>query len=201
MKRAAESRGLRVFTPERLRRSPTRRARSERTRSSSRRTERSCRRCCSTPFRSRSTCIRRCCRSTAARRRCSRRFATGATETGVTIIAMDAGMDTGDVLLQERTPIGPRRDVRRAARPPRARAVRSSRVEARRPLRERNARAHAAARARARARRSPMTRSRATLTRPLRKDDLAIDWAQPPRCRRRSRSVARRRRRRATRRW
>ena len=30
----------------------------------------------------------------------------GRTETGVTIIAMDAGMDTGDVLLQERTPIG-----------------------------------------------------------------------------------------------
>jgi methionyl-tRNA formyltransferase len=31
----------------------------------------------------------------------------GRTETGVTIIAMDAGMDTGDVLVQERTPIGP----------------------------------------------------------------------------------------------
>jgi methionyl-tRNA formyltransferase len=30
----------------------------------------------------------------------------GRTETGVTIIAMDDGMDTGDVLLQERTPIG-----------------------------------------------------------------------------------------------
>jgi methionyl-tRNA formyltransferase len=31
----------------------------------------------------------------------------GRTETGVTIIAMDAGMDTGDVLLQERASIGP----------------------------------------------------------------------------------------------
>lgn len=31
----------------------------------------------------------------------------GREETGVTIIAMDAGMDTGDVLLQERTPLGP----------------------------------------------------------------------------------------------
>ncbi len=31
----------------------------------------------------------------------------GRSETGVTIIAMDAGMDTGDVLVQERTPIGP----------------------------------------------------------------------------------------------
>jgi len=30
----------------------------------------------------------------------------GATETGVTIIAMDAGMDTGDILVQERTPLG-----------------------------------------------------------------------------------------------
>jgi len=29
----------------------------------------------------------------------------GAAETGVTIIAMDAGMDTGDILLQERTPL------------------------------------------------------------------------------------------------
>jgi len=31
----------------------------------------------------------------------------GRSETGVTLIAMDAGMDTGDVLLQERTPISP----------------------------------------------------------------------------------------------
>jgi len=31
----------------------------------------------------------------------------GRSETGVTIIAMDAGMDTGDVLVRERTPIGP----------------------------------------------------------------------------------------------
>ncbi len=31
----------------------------------------------------------------------------GATETGVTIIAMDAGMDTGDILVQERTPLAP----------------------------------------------------------------------------------------------
>jgi len=31
----------------------------------------------------------------------------GVHETGVTIIAMDAGMDTGDILVQERTPLGP----------------------------------------------------------------------------------------------
>jgi methionyl-tRNA formyltransferase len=31
----------------------------------------------------------------------------GATETGVTIIAMDAGMDTGDILVQERTRLDP----------------------------------------------------------------------------------------------
>jgi methionyl-tRNA formyltransferase len=30
----------------------------------------------------------------------------GRSETGVTIIAMDAGMDTGDIVLQERTPLG-----------------------------------------------------------------------------------------------
>ena len=30
----------------------------------------------------------------------------GRTQTGVTIMAMDAGMDTGDVLLRERTPLG-----------------------------------------------------------------------------------------------
>ncbi|WP_448875174.1 methionyl-tRNA formyltransferase [Desulfobulbus propionicus] len=31
----------------------------------------------------------------------------GETETGITIMQMDAGMDTGDILLVERTPIGP----------------------------------------------------------------------------------------------
>ncbi len=30
----------------------------------------------------------------------------GARETGITIMAMDAGMDTGDILVQERTPLG-----------------------------------------------------------------------------------------------
>ncbi|HMC45125.1 MAG TPA: methionyl-tRNA formyltransferase, partial [Caballeronia sp.] len=32
----------------------------------------------------------------------------GCTETGVTIMAMDAGMDTGDILVQERTPLQPK---------------------------------------------------------------------------------------------
>ena len=32
----------------------------------------------------------------------------GVTESGVTIIVMDAGMDTGDIILQETVPIGPR---------------------------------------------------------------------------------------------
>ena len=31
----------------------------------------------------------------------------GRSETGTSIIAMDAGMDTGDVVLQERSPLGP----------------------------------------------------------------------------------------------
>jgi len=34
----------------------------------------------------------------------------GATETGITIFLMDAGMDTGEIVLQERTPIAPGED-------------------------------------------------------------------------------------------
>ncbi len=103
----------------------------------------------------------------------------GRTETGVTIIAMDAGMDTGDVLLQERAPIGPAETYgelhdRLAARG--AELV----VEAldryangtlqRRPqadiARELGIADDEIAR---------------TATRPLRKDVLAIDWSQSAR--------------------
>ena len=37
-------------------------------------------------------------------------IANGETETGVTIMKMDAGMDTGDILTQKRTPISPQDD-------------------------------------------------------------------------------------------
>jgi len=103
----------------------------------------------------------------------------GCTETGVTIIAMDAGMDTGDVLLQERTPIGP--------------------AETYGELHDRLANRGAEMALQAidryadgtlvRTRQSDVARSAGisdqeiaqTLTRPLRKDDLTIDWGQPAR--------------------
>ncbi|HET9393529.1 MAG TPA: methionyl-tRNA formyltransferase [Candidatus Rubrimentiphilum sp.] len=87
----------------------------------------------------------------------------GAAETGVTIMLMDAGMDTGDVVLQERTPILP--------------------GETYGELHDRLARfgaqalAHAIDAARGGAfPRTPQIGS-PTLTRPLRKEDLALDWS------------------------
>jgi len=101
----------------------------------------------------------------------------GRAETGVTIIAMDKGMDTGDVLLQERTPIGPTETYgelhdRLAARG--AELV----VEAV----ERHANGTLERRPQ-----SDVARELGisddeiarTLTRPLRKEDLQIDWSQP----------------------
>jgi methionyl-tRNA formyltransferase len=103
----------------------------------------------------------------------------GRRETGVTIIAMDAGMDTGDVLLQERTPIG----------------VEETYGE----LHDRLARRGAEMAVEALGRYADGTLERRpqhqvaaqlgiddediarTLTRPLRKDDLAIDWSRPAR--------------------
>jgi methionyl-tRNA formyltransferase len=102
----------------------------------------------------------------------------GRTETGLTIIAMDAGMDTGDVLLQERTPLGPdetygelhdRLAVRGAALAVEALAryadgtlERRSQAEVARELGIGAAEIAASA------------------TRPLAKDDLRVDWTQPP---------------------
>ena len=43
------------------------------------------------------TCTPRCCRSCAARRRSSGRSSTATTETGVSIMRMEAGLDTGPV--------------------------------------------------------------------------------------------------------
>ena len=50
---------------------------------------------------------RRCCRNTAARRRFSGRSLTATRVTGVTTMLIDAGLDTGDMLLKAETPIGP----------------------------------------------------------------------------------------------
>jgi methionyl-tRNA formyltransferase len=103
----------------------------------------------------------------------------GRAETGVTIIAMDTGMDTGDVLLQERAPIGA--------------------TETYGELHDRLARrgAEMAVEAVDRYANGTLTRTPqsevarqlgiseeeivATATRPLRKADLTIDWGQPAR--------------------
>jgi methionyl-tRNA formyltransferase len=97
----------------------------------------------------------------------------GAEHSGVTIIRMDAGMDTGDIVLQEARPVGPRetygelhdrfailgadllaRALGRAAEGALARLPQSSLGV-------------------------PEEEIAATRTRPLSKDDLAIDWARP----------------------
>lgn len=103
----------------------------------------------------------------------------GRTETAVSIIAMDAGMDTGDVLLQERTPIGPAETYGelhdRLARRGAELVVAALDEHARGTL--------------ARVPQAQLARELGiaddeiarTLTRPLRKDDLEIDWSDAPR--------------------
>jgi methionyl-tRNA formyltransferase len=102
----------------------------------------------------------------------------GRGETGVTIIAMDAGMDTGDVLLQERTPLGPdetygelhdRLAPRGAALAVEALARYADGTLERRPQA-----------ALARALGIGAAEIAATATRPLAKADLLVDWTQPP---------------------
>ena len=97
----------------------------------------------------------------------------GRRETGVTIIAMDAGMDTGDILVQERTPLGAdetygelhdRLALRGAALLAEAlRQLAAGRLE-------RTAQARAAV--------TPQE-IEATLTRPLDKDDMLVRWSWP----------------------
>lgn len=87
----------------------------------------------------------------------------GAAETGVTIMLMDAGLDTGDVVLQERTPILP--------------------GETYGELHDRLARfaaqalMHAIDAGRGGSFPRVPQNGKATTTRPLRKEDLAIDWS------------------------
>ncbi len=103
----------------------------------------------------------------------------GCSETGVTIIAMDAGMDTGDVLLQERTPIGPEETYGelhdRLAERGAALVVEALQRYEDGSIEPRS--------------QNEIARELAisdeqierTSTRPLRKDDLVIDWSQPGR--------------------
>ena len=101
----------------------------------------------------------------------------GRTETGVTIIAMDAGMDTGDVLLQDRTPLGATETYgelhdRLAQRG--AELVRDALEQYANGTLTRTAQA-----ATARQLGIGDDEIERTRTRPLRKEDLAIDWTMP----------------------
>jgi len=96
----------------------------------------------------------------------------GVSDGGVTLIAMDAGMDTGDVIAQERIPIGLQETYGelhdRYAQAGAAMLAAACRELAAGPLR-----------------RFPQTlfgsaeEAQRTLTRPLAKSDLAIDWDRP----------------------
>ncbi len=86
----------------------------------------------------------------------------GDDETGVTIMLMDAGMDTGDVVLQERTPIAP--------------GERYGELHDRLARFGAQALSHAIDFARSGYIPHVPQQGTPTLTRPLRKEDLAIDW-------------------------
>jgi len=97
----------------------------------------------------------------------------GVTESGVTVILMDAGMDTGDIVRQEKSAIGARETYgelhdRFAVLGARLLAACCADVREGRPL-ERRPQAGLA-------NEDEIAR---TLTRPLRKEDLAIDWRWP----------------------
>jgi methionyl-tRNA formyltransferase len=103
----------------------------------------------------------------------------GRTETGVTIIAMDAGMDTGDVLLQERFPLPPDETYGTLH-------DRTAQIGARMAVEalERDADGTLAPRTQQQValdERISDAEIAATTTRPLRKDDVLIDWEAPPR--------------------
>jgi len=100
----------------------------------------------------------------------------GRTETAISVIAMDAGMDTGDIVLQQRYPIGPEEtygELHDRLAPESATMI-----------------SYALGLVPGWYRRRPQDEVARTLgisdeeiartvTHPLRKDDLAIDWTQP----------------------
>lgn len=97
----------------------------------------------------------------------------GRRETGVTIIAMDAGMDTGDILVQERTPLDPGETYgelhdRLAARGAELLIAAIDRLAA--GTLERTPQAQLGV---------PADEIAATLTRPIGRDDLMVDWSEP----------------------
>lgn len=91
----------------------------------------------------------------------------GEEETGVTIMLMDAGMDTGDVVLQERTPIAP--DERYGELHDRLAAFGAQALS------------HALDLARSGHIPHRPQSGKESVTRPLSKDDLLLDWRWPAR--------------------
>lgn len=94
--------------------------------------------------------------------------ANGETETGVTIMRIDAGLDTGDILLQEATPVGPDETALELG----ARLAVSGAALLVRALTGLDA---------GLLRATPQDSTRATLAPILRKDDGRIDWRLPAR--------------------
>ena len=93
------------------------------------------------------------------------------TTTGVTIIRMDAGMDTGDILLQEKTPLGSRETYGELE-------ARLADLGAQLLVRVLETAAHGHLKQTAQEGLAGPEETRATLTRPLRPDDLHIDWTR-----------------------
>ncbi len=101
----------------------------------------------------------------------------GCTQTGITIIAMDAGMDTGDILLRETTPIAAQETYgelhdRLALRG-------ADMVVDALDLAERGALPRVTQAIVAQREGIGQAQIAATATRPLAKDDLLIDWSAP----------------------
>jgi methionyl-tRNA formyltransferase len=99
----------------------------------------------------------------------------GRRESGVTIILMDAGMDTGDIVLQERTPIGEREtygELHDRYAQLGARLLHKALDQAQAGMLVRIPQAEMGARPEEIA---------ATLTRPLAKEDLFVSWSWPAR--------------------
>ena len=115
----------------------------------------------------RSTCTRRCCRAIAARRPIPAAILAGDAETGVTLMRMDAGLDTGPIVAHAPRAARRGRDRARARGAP-GRASGPSCSSATLP-------AWLAGRLDA----TPQPESGATLTRPLRRDDGRLDPASP----------------------
>jgi methionyl-tRNA formyltransferase len=95
-------------------------------------------------------------------------IATGETQTGVTTMLIDEGLDTGPILLQRSTPIGPEETAGELA-PRLARLGAELLVETVQGLGDRSLQP------------VPQDHSRSTLAPLLKKEDGRIDWAQPAR--------------------